>query len=49
MLLRVTQESEKLADNYLKENIIPKKYRDDALHIAIAVVNNMDVLVSWNM
>jgi len=25
-----------------------KKYRDDALHIAVAVVNDLDVVVSWN-
>jgi len=24
------------------------KYEDDALHIAIASVNNLDVIVSWN-
>ncbi len=24
------------------------KYQDDALHIAIASVNEMDVLLSWN-
>lgn len=24
------------------------KYRDDALHLAIASVENMDILVSWN-
>lgn len=25
------------------------KYRDDAVHIAIAVVNNLDAIVSWNL
>jgi predicted nucleic acid-binding protein len=37
-----------LANLYLDENIIPKKNEADAYHIAIAVVNNIDVLVSWN-
>jgi len=37
-----------LADKYIEQGIIPVKYRDDALHIAVASVNNMDVIVSWN-
>ena len=47
--LKLTKEAEILADKYIQEGIIPKKYSTDALHIAIAVVNQMDVLVSWNM
>jgi predicted nucleic acid-binding protein len=27
---------------------IPKEYPEDALHIAVAAVNGMDVLVTWN-
>lgn len=27
---------------------IPKRYIDDALHLAIATVNKLDILVSWN-
>lgn len=37
-----------LADKYLKEKIITPKYRTDALHIAIATINKIDVLTSWN-
>lgn len=48
-LLEVTKEAEDLANIYVKEGIIPEKYSDDALHIAIAVVNNMDAVISWNM
>ena len=33
---------------YIKEGIIPVKYQDDAFHIAIATVNNMDAILSWN-
>ncbi|MFQ3675573.1 MAG: hypothetical protein SNJ64_03415, partial [Endomicrobiia bacterium] len=36
-------------NKYILENIIPSKYRNDALHIAIAVVNDSDVVVSWNL
>lgn len=48
-LLDISQEAKSLAESYIKAGIIPKKYSDDALHIAVAVVNKMDVLVSWNM
>jgi predicted nucleic acid-binding protein len=47
--LKTDEESEKLADEYVKAKIIPEKFRNDALHIAIAVVNKLDVVVSWNM
>jgi len=26
-----------------------RRFRDDALHVAIAVVNGLDVVVTWNM
>jgi len=39
---------ENLANLYLKEEIVSRKYSGDALHIAIATVANVDVLVSWN-
>lgn len=47
-VLEFNQEAAELANRYLKEGIIPLKYRDDALHLALASVNNMDILVSWN-
>jgi hypothetical protein len=37
-----------LADKYMGEGIVTEKYYNDALHISIAVVLNVDVLVSWN-
>ena len=37
-----------LAEKYLKEKIVSPKFTSDALHIAIATVNKVDVLVSWN-
>lgn len=42
------EEAEELANAYLKEGAITKKFREDALHIAIATINKVDVLVSWN-
>ncbi len=41
-------EVENLAEEYIKAKIIPRKYRDDAVHIARAVIGNADILLSWN-
>lgn len=37
-----------LADKYIQEGVIPQKYQEDAFHIAIASVNNLDAVISWN-
>lgn len=37
-----------LANHYLDENVVSDKYLIDAQHIAIATVNKVDVVVSWN-
>ncbi len=37
-----------LAEEYVKRGIIPVKYIEDAVHIAVATVYSLDVLVSWN-
>ncbi|OGX04340.1 MAG: hypothetical protein A3G87_04040 [Omnitrophica bacterium RIFCSPLOWO2_12_FULL_50_11] len=46
--LHRTEEADLLAERYIQEKIIPVKHFDDALHIAIASVHNLDVIVSWN-
>jgi predicted nucleic acid-binding protein len=46
--LDVTDECIELAQRYIRERIIPAKHKDDALHIAIASVHNLDAIVSWN-
>ena len=46
--LDVDSEVEALADQYIKRGIFPEKYRDDALHLAVDTVNDMDILISWN-
>lgn len=43
-----TQESLELAAKYVAEGIVPEKYEDDARHIAVATVHQVDILVSWN-
>ena len=42
------QEIASLAQQLLKKRVIPPKQTDDAMHVAIAVIYEMDVLVSWN-
>jgi len=42
------QAEKELAEKYLKEKVVTAKYRSDALHIAIATINKVDVLISWN-
>lgn len=41
-------EAERLALNYLKNKVVASKHLVDAQHIAIASVERVDVLVSWN-
>lgn len=40
--------AERLAKKYIEEKIIPPNAFNDALHIALAVVNKKDILLSWN-
>ncbi len=46
--LEFTKEAEELADSYITEKILGKASLDDAYHIAIATINRIDVLISWN-
>jgi hypothetical protein len=44
----LSEEAEKLALTYLENNVVGIKHLADAQHIAIASVERVDVLVSWN-
>ena len=46
--LETTNEATELADTYIKENVVGETCRADCLHIALATLNNADILVSWN-
>jgi len=46
--LEFTEDAQDLANHYIKEKILGKASLNDAYHIAIATVNRLDVLVSWN-
>ena len=41
-------ESRNLANLYLKEGAVSGKYYEDALHIAISTISQVNVLASWN-
>jgi predicted nucleic acid-binding protein len=47
-ILETSVEAEKLADVYVSEGVIPINYRTDGLHIAIATVNDLDMIISMN-
>ena len=34
---------------YIEKSIIQEKHPEDALHIANAIVNNLDLVISYNM
>lgn len=41
-------ETEKLADLYIKEKAITRPHFNDSHHIAVATIYNVDAIVSWN-
>jgi len=44
----LTDEARDLADKYVAENVVGKTSLDDCRHIALATINKVDVLASWN-
>ncbi len=46
--LTETDEIKELALEYIKNGVLTQKSFDDCMHIAFAVVNNCDIIVSWN-
>lgn len=47
-VLERSDEAEELADRYVLQGVIPENERNDALHLAIATVEGMDMVISWN-
>ena len=41
-------ESDELADVYIAEGIIPVRFRMDGAHIAVASMNSLDYVLSYN-
>jgi hypothetical protein len=47
-VLNMSDDAERLAGFYVTERVVPEKYRTDGLHIAIATVNDLDMIISMN-
>lgn len=47
-VLPLTQKVSLLALDFAAENLVPPKKLDDAQHLALAVIQGVDFLVSWN-
>jgi len=47
-IVKVSDEAINLAKSYIDENVVGKTSFDDCLHIALATINKVDILVSWN-
>ena len=46
--IQLTEEAVKLADKYIVEKVVGKTSLEDCRHIALATINRVDVLASWN-
>jgi hypothetical protein len=46
--IQLTEEVIKLADTYIDEKVVGKTSLEDCRHIALATINRVDVLASWN-
>ncbi len=47
-LLSIKGDVERLAKDYIRYGAIPEGYPEDSYHIAIAVIYEIDYLLSWN-
>lgn len=47
-LIHQDEESEALAEEYIRQKVVSRRMLADAQHIAVATVARVDVLVSWN-
>ena len=46
--LEVTVDAEHLAEIYIEKGLVPQRKVEDALHVAVACVGEMDAVISWN-
>ena len=47
-LLKLTDSAVELSKKLISEGALPTKATDDALHIALSAVHNIDYLLTWN-
>jgi hypothetical protein len=46
--VELTEETEKLAEKYIEEEVVGKTSIEDCRHIALATIHKVDVMASWN-
>ncbi|MEA3445218.1 MAG: PIN domain-containing protein [Bacteroidota bacterium] len=46
--IKINEDIEELAQTYIREKALGKASENDAYHIALASVNRLDCLISWN-
>lgn len=47
-IIESTEQIDQISQEFIIEGVIPAKYLDDAVHLALALQNGMDYIVSWN-
>lgn len=47
-MLDVDEQAQALAESIIADSAVPREYPEDALHIAIAAVNGIQLLLTWN-
>jgi len=47
--LSINEETRELAERYISENVLSDGSLEDAIHAAVATVNEIDALISWNL
>ena len=47
-MLDIDQECQALAERIVEEKGIPEEYPEDALHVAVAAVNGISAIITWN-
>lgn len=47
-VLEITEKVRTVAQKLMKEKAVSPEFEEDALHIAVASVNGMDFLLTWN-
>ncbi|TKJ45209.1 hypothetical protein CEE35_04790 [Candidatus Aerophobetes bacterium Ae_b3b] len=47
-VVKTNEDVERVAEEYIKQGAVPEGYPEDAYHIALTVIYEMDYLLSWN-
>ena len=47
-VLEIDERTQELAIKLVREKAIPEKCPEDALHIAVAAINEIEFIITWN-